>query len=83
MFGMGSQMSFDDFAGVIKVPKGVLVGGFGHYIIMPLTALLIVKVFKFPPEIAAGIILVGCVPNGLASNVMSLICMPILSLLLR
>ncbi|MDY0099109.1 MAG: bile acid:sodium symporter family protein [Bacteroidales bacterium] len=74
MFGMGSQMSFDDFAGVIKVPKGVLVGGFGHYIIMPLTALLIVKVFKFPPEIAAGIILVGCVPNGLASNVMSLIC---------
>jgi BASS family bile acid:Na+ symporter len=59
---------------VIKVPKGVLVGGFGHYIIMPLTALLIVRVFNFPTEIAAGIILVGCVPNGLASNVMSLIC---------
>ena len=74
MFGMGSQMSFDDFAGVIKVPKGVLVGFFGHYTIMPLTALLIVKVFHFPPEIAAGIILVGCVPNGLASNVMSLLC---------
>lgn len=74
MFGMGSQMSFDDFAGVIKVPKGVLVGSFGHYIIMPLTALLIVRVFNFPTEIAAGIILVGCVPNGLASNVMSLIC---------
>lgn len=74
MFGMGSQMSFDDFAGVIKQPKGVLVGSIGHYTIMPLTALLIVSVFKFPPEIAAGIILVGCVPNGLASNVMSLLC---------
>ena len=74
MFGMGSQMSFDDFAGVIKQPKGVLVGFIGHYTIMPLTALLIVSVFKFPPEIAAGIILIGCVPNGLASNVMSLLC---------
>lgn len=74
MFGMGSQMSFDDFAGVIKVPKGVLVGSIGHYTIMPLTALLIVNLFNFPDEIAAGIILVGCVPNGLASNVMSLLC---------
>ena len=27
--------------------------------------------FHFPPEIAAGIILIGCVPSGLASNVMS------------
>jgi BASS family bile acid:Na+ symporter len=74
MFGMGSQMSFDDFAGVIKQPKGVIIGFVGHYTIMPLTALLIVSVFKFPPEIAAGIILIGCVPNGLASNVMSLLC---------
>lgn len=74
MFGMGSQMSFDDFAGVIKQPKGVLVGAIGHFTIMPLTALFIVSVFKFPPEIAAGIILIGCVPNGLASNVMSLLC---------
>jgi BASS family bile acid:Na+ symporter len=30
-------------------------------------------IFSFPPEIAAGIILVGCVPSGLASNVMSYI----------
>jgi BASS family bile acid:Na+ symporter len=74
MFGMGSQMSFDDFTGVIKMPKSVLVGAIGHYTIMPLTALLITKVFNFPDEVAVGIILIGCVPNGLASNVMSLLC---------
>jgi bile acid:Na+ symporter, BASS family len=74
MFGMGAQMSFDDFTGVIRMPKGVLVGALGHYTIMPLTALLIVRVFEFPAEIAVGIILIGCVPNGLASNVMSLLC---------
>jgi BASS family bile acid:Na+ symporter len=73
MFGMGSQMSLNDFTGVIKMPKGVLIGVIGHYTIMPLMALLITSVFHFPPEIAAGIILAACVPSGLASNVMSLL----------
>jgi bile acid:Na+ symporter, BASS family len=71
MFGMGSQMSFRDFHGVIKMPKGVLVGVFSHYMIMPLVGFCIARLFNFPPEISAGIILIGCVPSGLASNVMS------------
>jgi BASS family bile acid:Na+ symporter len=71
MFGMGSQMSFKDFAGVIKMPRGVFVGVFSHYIIMPLVGFCIAGLFNFPPEISAGIILIGCVPSGLASNVMS------------
>ena len=71
MFGMGSQMSFADFTGVIKMPKGVLIGVFSHYLIMPLVGFGIASIFSFPPEIAAGIILIGCVPSGLASNVMS------------
>jgi BASS family bile acid:Na+ symporter len=71
MFGMGSQMSFADFTGVIKMPKGVIVGVFSHYIIMPLVGFIIASLFRFPPEISAGIILIGCVPSGLASNVMS------------
>jgi bile acid:Na+ symporter, BASS family len=71
MFGMGSQMSFKDFTGVIKMPKGVFVGVFSHYMIMPLVGFCIAGLFKFPPEISAGIILIGCVPSGLASNVMS------------
>src|SRR5664280_917400 len=71
MFGMGSQMSFRDFKGVIKMPKGVLVGVFSHYMIMPLVGFAIAGLFRFPPEISAGIILIGCVPSGLASNVMS------------
>lgn len=71
MFGMGSQMSFSDFTGVIKMPKGVFVGVFSHYMIMPLVGFGIARIFNFPPEISAGIILIGCVPSGLASNVMS------------
>ena len=73
MFGMGSQMSLNDFTGVIKMPKGVVIGVSAHYLVMPLMAFAITQVFNFPPEISAGIILVGCVPSGLASNVMSLL----------
>ncbi len=71
MFGMGSQLSFDDFAGVIKMPRGVIVGVICQFSIMPFVGYFIAKAVNFPPEIAAGIILIGCVPSGLASNVMS------------
>jgi len=70
MFGMGSQMSLNDFKGVIKMPKGVIVGIIIQYITMPSIAFCITRLFNFPNEIAAGIILIGCVPSGLASNVM-------------
>jgi len=71
MFGMGTSMSFKDFAGVVKMPKGVLIGVVSHFIIMPLIGFTLASISNFPPEIAAGIILVGCSPNGMASNVMS------------
>ena len=73
MFGMGSQMSFRDFAGVVKMPKGVLIGLACQFTIMPLVGFTIASTFGFPAEIAAGIILVGSSPSGLASNVMSFI----------
>ena len=73
MFGMGSQMSIRDFAGVIKMPKGVLLGLICQFTIMPIIGFSIATTFGFPPEVAAGIILVGSSPSGLASNVMSFI----------
>jgi bile acid:Na+ symporter, BASS family len=71
MFGMGSQMSLKDFAGVVKMPKGVIAGIICQFTIMPVVGVTIATVMRFPPEIAAGIVLVGSSPSGLASNVMS------------
>lgn len=71
MFGMGTELSLKDFAQVLRMPKGVIVGIVCHYTIMPLVGLGIARLFHFPPEIAAGIILIGCCPSGLASNVMA------------
>jgi BASS family bile acid:Na+ symporter len=71
MFGMGTSMSVRDFYGVVKMPAGVVVGLVCHFTIMPLMALLLTKIFSFEPEIAAGVILIGVAPCGMASNVMS------------
>jgi BASS family bile acid:Na+ symporter len=71
MFGMGTSMSFRDFGGVIKMPRGVLIGVGSHFVIMPAIGYALASFSGFPPEIAAGIILIGCSPNGMASNVIS------------
>jgi BASS family bile acid:Na+ symporter len=70
MFGMGTELSLKDFAQVMRMPKGVIIGIVCHYTIMPLVGFAVAHLFNFPGEIAAGIILIGCCPSGLASNVM-------------
>jgi BASS family bile acid:Na+ symporter len=71
MFGMGTQMKLKDFTGVLKMPWGVCVAVVGQFTIMPLVGLALTKVFSFPSEVAAGIILIGSCSSGLASNVMA------------
>ncbi|MEL7119418.1 MAG: bile acid:sodium symporter family protein [Bacteroidota bacterium] len=73
MFGMGTTMSLKDFHGVIKMPKAVFIGVICQFSIMPLIGTGLAYSFGFPPEIAAGLILVGSSPSGLASNVMAFI----------
>ncbi|MBB3697388.1 bile acid:sodium symporter family protein [Flammeovirga yaeyamensis] len=73
MFGMGSQMSLKDFSGVLKMPKGVIIGVVCQFTIMPIVGFSLAYLFQFPSEVAAGIILIGSSPSGLASNVMAFI----------
>jgi len=73
MFGMGTSMSVKDFANVAKMPKGVVIGLVLQFSIMPIIGFTLATLSGLPPEIAAGIILVGCSPSGLASNVMAYI----------
>lgn len=71
MFGMGTTLSLKDFSRVLQMPKGVVIGVAGQYTIMPFVGWGLVQIFSFPPEIAAGVVLIGSCPSGLASNVMS------------
>ncbi|MEN1967497.1 bile acid:sodium symporter family protein [Lentibacillus sp. N15] len=71
MFGMGLTLTLSDFKAVLQVPKSVIIGVLAQYIIMPLLAYGLATVFQLPPEVAVGVILVGCCPGGTASNVMT------------
>ena len=71
MFGMGTSMSLNDFASIFKSPKGVMIGVTAQLGIMPIIGFILAKISNFPPEIAAGIVLIGCSPSGVASNVMA------------
>lgn len=71
MFGMGLTLKPVDFKLVFTRPLPVIVGVIAQYVIMPSTALLVVWLLQLPPEIAAGVILVGCAPGGTSSNVVS------------
>lgn len=70
MFGMGLTISASDFKEVFRRPKDVALGVVLHYLVMPLLAFLLAYFLDLPPEIAVGVILVGCCPSGTASNVM-------------
>nr|WP_210284124.1 bile acid:sodium symporter family protein [Aureimonas phyllosphaerae] len=71
MFGMGLTLSLDDFREVGRRPFDVGVGVLGQFLIMPLVAVLLTRIIPMSPEVAAGVILVGCCPGGTSSNVMT------------
>ncbi|MBK4738789.1 bile acid:sodium symporter family protein [Noviherbaspirillum pedocola] len=71
MFGMGLTLSAADFREVLRRPRDVAIGVVGHYLIMPGIAYVLAIALRLPPEVAVGVILVGCCPSGTASNVMT------------
>ncbi|MFE2675208.1 bile acid:sodium symporter family protein, partial [Streptomyces hygroscopicus] len=71
MFCMGLTMTPQDFSGVVKRPWAVALGLVAHYVIMPGLGWLIANALGLSPQLAAGVILVGCAPSGTASNVVT------------
>ncbi|WP_179401645.1 ketopantoate/pantoate/pantothenate transporter PanS [Burkholderia guangdongensis] len=70
MLSMGVTLSIDDFRRVFTRPAPVLAGIGLHYLVMPLAAWAIAKALRMPPDLTAGMVLVGSVASGTASNVM-------------
>ena len=71
MLSMGLTISTDDVRNLLKQPFHILLGAVAQYTIMPFVAFGLTKVFGLDPYLAVGIILVGCCPGGVSSNVMS------------
>ncbi|MFD1850641.1 bile acid:sodium symporter family protein [Oceanobacillus bengalensis] len=70
MFGMGLTLKPIDFKLVFTNPFPVIVGIIAQYTIMPLIAFGLAYLLRLPAELAAGLVLLGSVPGGTASNVM-------------
>ena len=70
-FGMGTTLTLKNFERVLTMPWPVFIGIILQFTIMPLVGFSIAMTFGFDPEIAAGVILIGSAPSGVASNVMT------------
>jgi BASS family bile acid:Na+ symporter len=71
MFGMGATLNLRDFSNALKMPRAVFIGMVLQFAVMPATGWALALSFGFEAEVAAGIILIGSCPGGVASNVMT------------
>jgi BASS family bile acid:Na+ symporter len=69
MFGMGIGLRVENFLAVMRRPTPVILGLGLQFLMMPLAGSLLALLSGLPPQLAAGMILVGCSPGGTASNV--------------
>ena len=71
MFGMGTTLSLKDFKRVFLIPQAIVIGIVLQYTVMPFVGKGIAMLFAPNPEVAAGIVLNGSCPGGVASNVIN------------
>ena len=71
MFGMGLTMKLSDFAVVFMKPKDVVIGCVAQFMLMPLLAFTLGKIFGLSDELLVGVVLVGTCPGGTSSNVIT------------
>ena len=71
MFGMGLTMKLSDFAVVFMKPRDVVIGCASQFMLMPLLAFALGKIFGLSDELLVGVVLVGTCPGGTSSNVIT------------
>ena len=71
LFGMGMTLTFDDFRRVVEMPTAVAIGFGLQYTVMPVMGFSFARLFGLESEVAAGLVLIGSCPGGVASNVMA------------
>lgn len=74
MFSMGLTLTTQDFKILAQRPLDIGIGAAAQYFIMPFLAFSISRVLQLPDAVALGLILVGCCPGGVSSNIMSYLC---------
>ena len=73
MLAMGLTLTFDDYRGLLKLPRAFVAGVALQYTIMPLSGFAVARLLGLEPGLAVGLILVACCPGGTASNIVTYI----------
>ncbi len=71
MLGLGLGLKLEDFGRVLKTPKDFIVGFVSQLIILPIVAYILILIFRVPPEIAIGVMIIAAAPGGVTSNIMT------------
>jgi BASS family bile acid:Na+ symporter len=71
MFSLGTLVRAEELKPLRSRPWWVILGAAAQVIVMPLAAWLVTWLVPMDPELAAGVILCGCVPGAMASNVLT------------
>lgn len=71
MFCLGTLVQRDELQPLKQHPWWVVLGVATQVLVMPVAAWLVTQIVAMPKDIAAGVILVGCVPGAMASNVLT------------
>lgn len=71
MCGIGLHLTPADFRRVTEFPRSVLVGVAGHYLLLPALGFATAWLFRLPPELAIGLVLVAACPSGNMANTLT------------
>jgi len=71
MFALGLGLTFEDFKRVATNPRDFLVGALSQIVLLPVVAFLLVNMWKLPPELALGVMIIAASPGGVTSNILT------------
>jgi len=71
MFGIGVTLELGQAAQTLRRPDKIILGTVAQFTIMPFSSYFLAELFHLRPDLALGLIITGCVPGAMSSNVLS------------
>lgn len=71
MFSLGLGLTLDDFRRVVARPKAFAIGAFAQLILIPVVAYVLIILFRLPPELAVGMMILAFCPGGVTANLLT------------
>ncbi|MEM1411890.1 MAG: bile acid:sodium symporter family protein [Pseudomonadota bacterium] len=71
MFGLGLDLTLDDFRRALQRPRALLLGLIAQVVLLPLTAFTLAKGLGLSPEAAVGLMVLAACPGGVTAGMVT------------